>query len=134
MNGAELESALRSFFAGAPRDVLAVYLYGSRARGTDTAASDVDIAVLYAAEPAPFLAELPLDLESDLERAIGLPVQAVVLNRAPADLIHRVLRDGKLLLDRERTCRIRFEVQARNDFFDLKPILDRYRDARALGR
>ena len=61
---------------------------------------------------------------------LGVPVQVVALNHAPVDLVHRVLRDGKLLVDRDPSARIRFEVRARNEFFDLKPILDRYRAAR----
>ena len=47
----------------------------------------------------------------------------VVLNRAPADLIHRVLRDGILVLDLDPSARIRFEVRARNEYFVLLPHL-----------
>jgi len=54
-------------------------------------------------------------------------VQLVVLNRAPADLVHHVLRDGRLLLDRDRATRIRFEVEPRNEYFDLAPLRSRYR-------
>jgi hypothetical protein len=43
------------------------------------------------------------------------------------DLAHRVLRDGLLLLERDRSARIRFEVRARNEYFDLLPHLRRYR-------
>jgi len=32
-----------------------------------------------------------------------------------------------LLLDRDRAARIRFEVRARNEYFDLLPTLNRYR-------
>ncbi len=38
-----------------------------------------------------------------------------------------MLRDGVLLLDRDPSARIRFEVRARNEFFDLQPILALYR-------
>ena len=51
----------------------------------------------------------------------------MVLNRAPADLVHRILRDGILMLERDRNARIAFEVQRRNEYFDLLPILKRYR-------
>ena len=51
----------------------------------------------------------------------------MVLNRAPSDLIHRVLRDGILVLARDPGARIRFEVAARNRYFDLQPFLRRYR-------
>ncbi len=53
----------------------------------------------------------------------------MVLNRAPADLIHRVLRDGVLVIDRDRQRRIEFEIKARNEYFDLEPIRTRYRHA-----
>jgi hypothetical protein len=38
-----------------------------------------------------------------------------------------VLRDGLLVLDRDPSVRIRFEVRARNEYFDLLPFLLRYR-------
>jgi hypothetical protein len=41
--------------------------------------------------------------------------------------VHRVLRDGVLLLDHDRSARIAFEVRSRNEYFDLLPILERYR-------
>jgi len=51
----------------------------------------------------------------------------VVVDWAPSDLVHRVLRDGRLLVDRDRRARIRFEVAARNRYFDMQPIWRRYR-------
>ena len=89
--------------------------------------SDVDLGVLFPQDPPLTLEGLALDLEGDLERTLGAPVQLVVLNRAPADLVHRVLRDGILIMDLDSSLRIRFEVQKRNEYFDLLPHLDRYR-------
>ena len=51
--------------------------------------------------------DLPLDFEADLER---------------------------LLVDRDPSARIAFEVRARNEFFDLEPVLDHYRAARTSTR
>jgi hypothetical protein len=42
-------------------------------------------------------------------------------HRAPADLVHRVLRDGRIVFDRDPPARIRFEVRRRNEYFDLAP-------------
>ncbi|MEO5823755.1 MAG: nucleotidyltransferase domain-containing protein [Vicinamibacteraceae bacterium] len=115
----------------APLDgVAAVYLFGSVAAGTDTAASDIDLGVLYEIRPAAKLDAGPLDLEGDLERRLGRPVHLVVLNGAPADLRIRVLRAQRLLVDRNRSARIRFEVATRNEFFDLEPMLVEYRRPR----
>ena len=127
MTSGVVEQVLREFFAGQTGEIIAAYLFGSVARGTSDARSDVDVAVLYAVAPPATLEGLPLDLASRIEHLVKRPVQVIILNTAPADLVHRVLRDGILLLDRDPSARIRFEVRARNEFFDLQPILDRYR-------
>ena len=122
----EIEPAVRAILDRSP-DLVCAYLYGSRARGTARPGSDADIAVLFAKDPPRTFEGLPLDLETELELAAGVPVQLLVLNRAPPDLVHRVLRDGKLLLDRDPSARIRFEVRLRNEYFDLLPVLREYR-------
>ena len=103
------------------------YLFGSVARDTATPNSDVDVAVLLAAAPPRTFDGLHLGLEGELERGLGVPVQLVVVNRAPCDLVHRVLRDGVLLVDRDPGSKIRFEIDARSRYFDLQPFLRRYR-------
>lgn len=127
MERADVVRIARGISESAPADVLAVYLYGSRASGNASPDSDVDLAVLLKSAPAPTLHGAARDLEGSVERALGLPVEVVVLNRAPADLVHRVLRDGVILLDRDRAARIRFEVQSRNEYFDLAPLRRLYR-------
>lgn len=108
----------------------AVYLYGSVARGEGGPTSDVDLGFLYTTPPARTLLEQPFQIEADLTAAVGRPVQIVVLNDAPPDLVHRVLSDGELLVERDRGRRIAFEVASRNRYWDLLPILREYRRAR----
>ena len=129
MDASAIESQLRQFLtANAEREeIAAAYLFGSVARGTAKPGSDVDVGILYSEEPPRTLKGLGLGLEGDLEALLELPVQVVVLNRAPVDLVIRVLRDGKLLVDRERSKRIRFEVKSRFEFWDLEPYLKMYR-------
>jgi predicted nucleotidyltransferase len=129
-SSADLERQLRAFFEEHARGLVCAYLFGSRARGTAGPHSDVDVGVLFEEDPPPTLAGLPLELEAELESRLGLPVQVIALNQAPADLVHRVLRDGRLVLETDRSRRIRFEVRRRNEFFDLQPILQEYRRAR----
>lgn len=136
VDAATIERSLCDFFAASPaaaEGIVTAYLFGSVARGEAGAASDVDVAVLTGAGPPPGLAGLYLRLQGELERRLGVPVQVTVLDRAPVDLIHRVLRDGRLLLDRNPSRRIAFEVKARREFFDLQPILRRYRRMPAEG-
>jgi predicted nucleotidyltransferase len=129
MDTATIEARLRELLtARAEREgIAAAYLFGSVARGTQGPGSDVDVGVLYSEDPPATLDGLGLGLEGDLEDLLGVPVQVVVLNGAPVDLIVRVLRDGKLLVNRDPSKRIRFEVKSRNEFWDLEPYLKMYR-------
>jgi predicted nucleotidyltransferase len=128
MDGAAIEAKLRDLLTARAEaeGIAAAYLFGSVARGTARPDSDVDVGVLYSVDPPKTLAGM-FDLEGDLESAFGVPVQVVVLNYAPVDLIIRVLRDGKLLVDRDRSRRIQFEVRSRNELWDLEPYLRLYR-------
>ena len=130
MATSEIEDRIREALRHAPAAVVCAYLFGSFARGDARASSDIDLAVLYETPPAARLEAGPLELEGALERALGRPVQLVILDRAPADLVHRVFRDGRVVLDRDRAARIRFEVAKRNEYFDLEPIRRLYRGPR----
>ena len=110
-------------------DIACAYLFGSVARGEASSTSDVDLAVLSGQPTANTLRGPLARLRLDLEDALGRSVDIVALETAPPDLIHRVLRDGVLLVDRSPDERIAFEVRARNDYFDLLPYLTEYRRA-----
>lgn len=127
MNRQQIEERATEVLATAGPELVAAYLFGSVSRDTATGESDVDIGILLQSTPPGRLQDLRSALEGLLERALGRSVQVVVLNQAPADLVHRVLRDGRLLVDRDRGARIRFEVRTRNEYFDLMPTLNRYR-------
>lgn len=116
--------------------IAAAWLFGSVARGTAGPDSDVDVGILYREDPPRTLAGIGqvFGLEEDLVEATGLPVQVVNLNQAPLELIIRVLRDGKLLVDREPLRRIDFEVRSRNEYWDFEPYLRLYRGQIATRR
>jgi len=100
--------------AEGPR-IACAWLFGSTARGTSSAGSDVDVAVLLRDAPPRTLEGLDLELQEDLAEVVGRPVQLVVANRAPVDLLHRVFRDGVLLVENDPSHRL--------------PVLERYRRA-----
>lgn len=130
----DLVATLRGAFARRPKSIVCAYLYGSAAREEDGAASDVDVAVLLTPPPPPTLEGLGLDLAGELERVVRRRVDIVVINRAPADLVHRVLRDGILLYESDRRSRIEFEARSRAQYFDLLPYLREYRRSVARQR
>ncbi len=111
--------------------VVVAYLFGSFGRGSAGGESDLDIAVLLR-EPISAKLGGPLDeLRDAVERACGRTCDLIDARAASADLVHRILRDGLLLVERDRSARIAFEVARRNEYFDLLPYLREYRRWRA---
>lgn len=127
MDRSEIMATIRSLLGGHAPELVAAYVFGSFARGEESADSDVDLAVLLREEPDGTLNSLRFDLAFELEPKIKRPVDVVVLNRAPTDLVHRVLRDGALVLESDRKARVAFEVRARAQYFDLAPLRRAYR-------
>ena len=127
MSTVPMAQQLREFFACHHHDMVCAYLYGSQAQGKAGPHSDVDIAILLEKPPPPTLDGFGLDLGGKIEENIGKPVDLVILNRAPVDLIHRILRDGILVYEGDPAARIRFEVRTRGEYFDLLPYLRQYR-------
>jgi predicted nucleotidyltransferase len=123
-------AALRRQLEETRQPLACAYLFGSYARDEQRPDSDVDVAVLLTQRGSGTLAGPISTLRGDLERALGRTVDLIDIRRAPVDLTHRILRDGQLLVERDREERVRFEVQARNEYFDLLPHLQRYRAAR----
>ena len=111
-------------------DIVAVYVFGSVSHGSSGPGSDVDVAVLFAKAPPHRLNSPRFELAGELERALGRPVDLIVLNDASADLAVRILRTGILVLDAQPSARIAFEVRTRNEAFDLEPMLAAYRAPR----
>ncbi len=131
---ADISAHIASACAASGLPIAATYVFGSVARGEAGPASDLDVAVLLTREPEPTLEGIGLGLADRLEASIGRPIDLTVLNRAPVDLIHRVLLEGDLVFEHDRSARIQFEVRARNDYFDLLPVLEEYRrTGRATG-
>ena len=136
MNCAAVERKLRSFFRRRARTkgIAAVYLFGSVASGRVWRESDVDVAVLFTKDPPRTLSGRHFGLGFDLQEVVGRSVDLVVLNFASADLVHQVLKTGKLLFEGDPVARVRFEVRKRSEYWDLKPSLDAYRSGLLKGR
>ncbi len=124
-----VEPVIREVVAASPRPIAAAWLFGSIARGTERADSDVDVALLYSEPPKGILADLPAELESELTTRLGREVQVVVMNRAPAELAMSVLNEDRLLFERDAACRVEWEIRVRNEYWDLAPLLAIYRRA-----
>jgi predicted nucleotidyltransferase len=127
-----VEAALRAYFAAErPAGVVASYLFGSLAAGTDHTESDVDVAVLldYGAFP---------DRTSRSRAAVAVgtaliaathrnAVDVVVLNDAPSELAAAVVTSGVRLHCVDADAEHAFTRDALLRFADVRPFLERTR-------
>ena len=101
--------------------VLYALVFGSTARGTTHAGSDLDVAIELAASERLGPGELG-DLISSLERASGRPVDLVLLGEAPPAVAYRVFRDGQLLVVKDRRAFVERKARAILEYLDFKPV------------
>jgi uncharacterized protein len=130
----EILPVLRDYFATRANGVVAAYLFGSVARGQERPSSDVDIGVVLGSRRME-LSDLDRCAQMQIELCdrLGREVDLVPIDCAAPDLRYRVLRDGILLREADSEARIEFEILTRNEYLDLMPHLQRYRDT-VLGR
>jgi predicted nucleotidyltransferase len=112
--------ALRAALEGEPRIAYAL-IFGSTARGSAHASSDLDIAVGLAPGTELEVSELGA-LASRLEKAAGRSVDLVLLDEAPIALAYRIFRDGELLLERDHAALVERKTRAILEYLDFRPL------------
>jgi uncharacterized protein len=96
-------------------------LFGSAARGSAHAGSDLDVALGLA--PGVRLDAAALgELISTLEAATGRTIDLVLLDEAPPALAYRVFRDGQVLFERDHAALVERKVRAILEYLDFKPL------------
>ncbi len=111
----DLSAATSELCASIP-DLIAVYLFGSFARGDANRESDVDLAVLAG---RPIDASVRFELEGRLEEKLRQSVDLIDLRRASAVFRVQILKDGALLVDSDPGRRAEFECFALSDYAHL---------------
>jgi len=106
--------------------IAAVYLFGSVARGTESAASDVDLGLLLddgvsKVQVHRLLGDLAARLESVTAPS---PVDLVVLDDQGSVFCHEVLLDGYRVYEGNRDRRIDFESDTISRALDFRPTLE----------
>lgn len=107
---ADLESNPKVVFA---------YLFGGLASGEQKPLSDVDIAVYL--DTTDDLAATKLELFDRISTLLGTPeLDLVILNSAPVSLAGRIVRQKKVILDKEPFRRHLFESRVLREYFDFR--------------
>jgi hypothetical protein len=109
-------------------EMVAVYLFGSYARGEADHLSDLDIALLLQPDlPREAMWRLGLRLDVEVCDLLGIEdVDVIVLNTAPLEAQFEVIRTGILLYSNDEGIRTEYEVQMMSAYWDFKKVLDEY--------
>ena len=106
-------------------EIVAIYLFGSKAAGKAGPLSDVDIAVLLDSTKVPprryFQIKLRLITEA-MEAIHRSDVDLVLLNEAPPSLAYEVIRSGQLVYERSHDQRVLFEARTMRTCLDMEPL------------
>lgn len=114
--------------------IVAAYLFGSIATGTENPMSDIDIAVLTLNGDANHSAAITRKLTVLLSEALdSMKVDLVCLCGADLALRYNVVRNGILIYERDPVDRVRFERNAMNEYIDMVPLWNVY-DSQMLVR
>ncbi|MFH1654221.1 MAG: nucleotidyltransferase domain-containing protein [Pseudomonadota bacterium] len=109
---------LKIFFSDR-KDVVALYLFGSHAKGLEHERSDVDIALLFERGKEPSLQE-HLKLMSELSGLLRKEADVVILNSTDPVLKCQVFRYGTIVLERDRITSRRFVAKSIMEYIDLQ--------------
>ena len=123
----ELRASIRRALADVPHAAFAI-VFGSTARGTSHAGSDLDIALGFTDGHRPTAREVG-DIVSGLEGATGRTVDFLDLDRAPSGLAYRVIRDGKEVWVRDRTALVARKARVILEYLDFEPVERAFSDA-----
>lgn len=100
------------------------YLFGSQARKKITPLSDVDLAVLFNVQVPPqeygnLQARIISELMLILKRS---DIDVVVLNNTTPLMKFLVINQGEIVFCSNNQARVKFEVEARREYFETEPI------------
>lgn len=115
----DMESIIREFCEPLP-GIVAVYLFGSHAKGRATAASDVDIAILFEHRKIPD-GQAILDLQEALAGRLHVSsVDLVVMNNINPIMKYQIFRHGRIVLKKDMKQLNSFRVRSLTDYADVK--------------
>lgn len=108
-------------------ELVAVYLFGSRAEGTANEQSDYDFGILFdSSAKMDDIAVALLELEERMTDILNSEVDVVLLNTASIEQKYMVISQGVLIYSKNEDERTDFEDIAIKEYLDFKPFLEIY--------
>lgn len=118
---------LKKFFSdNKNKEVLFCYLFGSQVTKNSVSESDVDLAIYLDESKSKKFSDNRLELTGEISKLLKKQADIVVLNTAGLFLKYVILKQGKLIFEKNSDKRIDFELKSINEYFDFKPAMEEY--------
>ncbi|MBM7557338.1 type VII toxin-antitoxin system MntA family adenylyltransferase antitoxin [Halanaerobacter jeridensis] len=115
------------------KNIIAVYLFGSLARGTFSKNSDIDLSLMVNRELNKMEKfNLKLEVAVDLEELLDREVDIIIFSNADLRLKHQIIK-GELILGKNNKLRVREESKAVSEYLDMKYFYDKYEEELGKG-
>jgi uncharacterized protein len=113
---------LEKIFRDRNEQILFAYLFGSRAKGTDSVGSDIDIAVYLNPRRYAQFFDIKTELYLEISRCLNVnAIDIVILNQCRnIMLLDSITRHGKVLYESDSDARLNFEQRALHIAIDFK--------------
>jgi len=109
--------------------ILFAYIFGSFT--SENSFKDIDVGIFISRKTnSLILSESPLrlelELECELEDTIYIPVDVRIINDAPLSFIYNVLKNGIVIVDKDKSQRADFEGLIYKKYFDFQHLIKEY--------
>ncbi len=102
---------------GSKEQVLFAYIFGSFSRGEQF--RDIDVGVYLSDGSHTSTLHDELELESELEAACRVPVDARIMNNAPLTFVYHILKSAIVIVDKDGFRRSDYEGLIYKEYFDV---------------
>jgi len=119
---------LETFFSAFGDKIVASYLFGSFAMGTNTPLSDIDIAVLFDKDLSKkIMEELENEILDGLMKMFKTDeIDLVILNHAPLSVRYGVLKTAKMVYCSNIEKTVDFQTEVFSKYLDIKPYREEF--------
>lgn len=125
----ECQNKLKPIFNN-DKSIFFAYLFGSTVQGKTNFESDIDLAVFLDEKERCDLFKKRLSLIEEIQAVLKKPVEVVILNEIKSIFFKFVIiKEGKLIFERDRNQRIDFELKTMQDYYDFRPFIEAYNRA-----
>ena len=129
MNSTEKIEKITEILLQEIKNIDAIVLFGSYARGKERNTSDIDVAI----KPNEEIDKKQMfNIKNKLEEAIGIDVHLINLNTINDDFIYEILISGKTLYCNDQYKFEMYKLKKYSDYFlfneDRKPIIDKIKN------